>query len=290
MTGRLAREISYASSARTRTGRVLIRVMENATGRLSLIRRAAGYAEDVAQGEDFWRVMVDRYGLSLDVVGGSLDDIPARGPLILVANHPYGILDGLIMGYLLSALRGDFRILAHRVFRRAAELDRVILPVNFDATPEAARENLQARAAALDYLGRGGAIGIFPGGTVSTAAGPFGRPLDPVWRNFTARMIAKSGATVVPIFFDGANSRLFQLASHLHFTLRMGLLIREFRQRIDGPVRIAVGRPISADDLAAHRGDSVAMMDFLRRATYALSPGSLPTIGYGYEFEERYRA
>ena len=290
MTGRLEREISYASSARTRTGRVLIRVMENATGRLSLIRRAAGYAEDVAQGEDFWRVMVDRYGLSLDVVGGSLDDIPARGPLILVANHPYGILDGLIMGYLLSALRGDFRILAHRVFRRAAELDRVILPVNFDATPEAARENLQARAAALDYLGRGGAIGIFPGGTVSTAAGPFGRPLDPVWRNFTARMIAKSGATVVPIFFDGANSRLFQLASHLHFTLRMGLLIREFRQRIDGPVRIAVGRPISADDLAAHRGDSVAMMDFLRRATYALSPGSLPTIGYGYEFEERYRA
>ena len=172
MTGRLEREISYASSARTRTGRVLIRVMENATGRLSLIRRAAGYAEDVAQGEDFWRVMVDRYGLSLDVVGGSLDDIPARGPLILVANHPYGILDGLIMGYLLSALRGDFRILAHRVFRRAAELDRVILPVNFDATPEAARENLQARAAALDYLGRGGAIGIFPGGTVSTAAGP----------------------------------------------------------------------------------------------------------------------
>ncbi|MCB2118777.1 MAG: lysophospholipid acyltransferase family protein [Rhodobacteraceae bacterium] len=290
MTGRLEREISYASSARTRTGRVLIRVMENATGRLSLIRRAAGYAEDVAQGEDFWRVMVDRYGLSLDVVGGSLDDIPARGPLILVANHPYGILDGLIMGYLLSALRGDFRILAHRVFRRAAELDRVILPVNFDATPEAARENLQARAAALDYLGRGGAIGIFPGGTVSTAAGPFGRPLDPVWRNFTARMIAKSGATVVPIFFDGANSRLFQLASHLHFTLRMGLLIREFRQRIDGPVRIAVGRPISADDLAAHRGDSVAMMDFLRRATYALSPGPLPTIGYGYEFEERYRA
>ena len=290
MTGRLEREISYASSARTRTGRVLIRVMENATGRLSLIRRAAGYAEDVAQGEDFWRVMVDRYGLSLDVVGGSLDDIPARGPLILVANHPYGILDGLIMGYLLSALRGDFRMLAHRVFRRAAELDRVILPVNFDATPEAARENLQARAAALDYLGRGGAIGIFPGGTVSTAAGPFGRPLDPVWRNFTARMIAKSGATVVPIFFDGANSRLFQLASHLHFTLRMGLLIREFRQRIDGPVRIAVGRPISADDLAAHRGDSAAMMDFLRRATYALSPGSLPTIGYGYEFEERYRA
>ena len=290
MTGKLAREISYASSAQTRAGRVLIRLMENATGRLSLIRRARGYAEEVARGEDFWRVMVDRYGLGLDVVGGSLEDIPVRGPLVLVANHPYGILDGLIMGYLLSAIRGDFRLLAPRVFRRAAELDRVILPVNFDATPEAVRENLRVRADALSYLCHGGAIGIFPGGTVSTSAGPFGRPMDPVWRNFTARMIARSDATVVPIYFDGANSRLFQLASHLHFTLRMGLLIREFRQRIDRPVRLSVGRPIAARELAALRGDSKAMMDFLRRATYELSPGPVASIGYGYEFEDRYRA
>ncbi|MCV2870487.1 lysophospholipid acyltransferase family protein [Defluviimonas sp. WL0002] len=290
MNGKLARDISYSSSARSRTGRTVIRLMENVTGRLSLIRRAAGYHDDVAAGEDFWRVMVDRYGISLDVIAGSLEDIPARGPLILVANHPYGILDGLVMGYLLSALRGDFRVLAHRIFRRAAELERVILPVNFDETPAALRENLAVRAQALDYLAGGGAIGIFPGGTVSTAPRPFGRPLDPMWRNFTARMIAKSDATVVPIFFDGANSRLFQMASHLHCTLRMGLLIREFRQRIDRPVRIAVGKPIDPQELRARRGDGKAMMDFLRKATYELSPRPLPSIGYGYEFEEKYRA
>jgi hypothetical protein len=74
---------------------------------------AEGYGDEVKQGRDFWQVMVERYGLSLDVVGGSLDNIPKDGPLILIANHPYGILDGLMLGHILSQVRGDFRILAH---------------------------------------------------------------------------------------------------------------------------------------------------------------------------------
>jgi putative hemolysin len=77
---------------------------------------------------------------------------------------------------------------------------------------------------------------------VSTAAKPFGQPMDPGWRSFTAKMVAKSEATVVPVFFEGANSRLFQIASHLHTTLRMALLIKEFRSRIDEPVRVVIGR------------------------------------------------
>ena len=100
--------------------------------------------------------MVERYGLSLQVIGGSLDNIPRDGPLVVIANHPYGILDGLMLGYILSQTRGDFRILAHRVFRKAAELDRVILPISFDETREATAENLETRRVALDYLAGGG--------------------------------------------------------------------------------------------------------------------------------------
>lgn len=286
----VAREISYASSARTKGGRAVVRVLENATGRLGLIRRARGYEAEVAAGRDFWAVIVDRYGLSLEVAGGSLTDIPANGPLVLVANHPYGILDGLMMGYILSTLRGDFRIIAHRVFRKAEALDRVILPINFDETKEARRENIAVRAEALRYLGAGGAIGIFPGGGVATAATPFGRPMDPVWRNFTAKMIARSDATVVPVFFDGQTSRLFQIASHLHYTLRLGLLIKEFRARIDTPVRIVVGAPIPRARLRTFGPDAKGMMDFLRRQTYDLSPRPLQSYDYGLEFEEKYRA
>jgi putative hemolysin len=268
----------------------MIRLMENATGRIGLIRRARGYEREVAAGRDFWEVMVERYGLSLEVMRGSIESIPREGPVVVIANHPYGILDGLMLGHLLSVVRGDFRILAHKVFRKAGDLERVILPVNFAETREAQRETLATRRAALDYLAAGGCIGVFPGGTVSTAARPFSRPMDPGWRSFTARMIARSGATVVPLYFEGANSRLFQLASHLHQTLRMGLLISEFRKRVNTPVRVAIGAPIPPEDLAVHAGDARAMMDFLRRKTYELSPEPLGSYEYGFEFEERHRA
>ncbi|MCV6592504.1 MAG: lysophospholipid acyltransferase family protein [Silicimonas sp.] len=285
----VARDISYAYSAETRSGRAVIRTLENATGRLNLIKRARGYQEAVARGEDFWRVMVERYGLSLNVTGGALENIPADGPLVVVANHPYGILDGLMLGHVLSQRRaGDFRILAHRIFRKAEDLDRVILPISFDETREAMALNLETRKTALNYLRDGGAIGVFPGGTVSTSAKPFSKPMDPGWRTFTAKMIAKSDATVVPIFFEGANSRLFQVASHLHTTLRMALLIKEFKRRTDEPVNLVIGDPISRAEIDPYRKDPKAMMDFLRRRTYALSPRKLEPV-YGFEFEEKHR-
>ncbi len=286
----IARDISYAHSAQTRGGRAVIRMIENITGRIGLIRRARGYEGDVAAGRDFWQVMVERYGLSLDIAGGSLDAIPRQGPLIVIANHPYGILDGLVLGHILAQARGDFRILAHQVFRKAPDLERVILPIDFDETREAVQRNVATRRVALDYLRDGGAIGIFPGGTVSTAARPLARPMDPGWRAFTARMVAKSGATVVPICFDGHTSRLFQIASHMHYTLRMGLLIKEFARRVDTPVRVSIGAPIDPAQIAAHAHDSKAMMDFLRKATYELSPTPIESYDYGFEFEDRHRA
>lgn len=286
----VARDISYAHSAETRGGRMVIKMMENTTGRLRLIKRADGYETEVANGRDFWTVMVERYGVNLNVVGGALSNIPRDGPLILIANHPYGILDGLMMGHILSETRGDFRILANHVFRKADDLSRVVLPISFDETKEAMKLNLQKRKTALNYLGDGGAIGIFPGGTVSTGATPFSHPMDPGWRGFTARMVAKSNATVVPVFFDGHTSRLFQIASHLHSTLRMGLLIKEFKKRVDTPVDVAIGAPIGRDVLDPMAKDTRMMMDFLRKATYELSPEPLTSYDYGYEFEERHRA
>lgn len=286
----IARDISYSHSAATRGGRVMIRLMENSTGRLRLIKRARGYDSEIANGRDFWSVMVERYGLSLNVSRGSLDQVPRDGPLVLIANHPYGILDGLMMGYILNMVRGDFRILAHRIFQKAEDLERVILPISFDETREAIELNLRTRREALTYLAEGGAIGVFPGGTVSTSARPFSHPMDPGWRGFTARMIAKSNATVVPVFFDGHTSRLFQIASHVHSTLRMGLLIKEFRKRIDTPVDVVIGEPIGRDILDPLARDTKAMMDFLRKATYELSPKPLRSDELGYEFEEKHRA
>ena len=286
----VTRDFTYAHSTGSVPARLVIRALENATGRLALMRRAAGYQGDVAQGRDVWRVMMERFGLRLDVIRGSLGAIPADGPLVLVANHPFGILDGLVLGHILSAVRqGEFRIMAHQVFQRAEDLRRVILPIDFAGTRAAQAANLETRAAAIRYLRQGGAIGIFPGGTVATGARPFAEAMDPVWRGFTARMIAKSGATVVPICFEGQNSRLFQVASHLSTTLRMGLLVREFAARTDSTVRLSVGEPIPAEALRTSVSDAKQVMDFLRRRTYALSPTVSDPARLGHEFEAHYR-
>ncbi|MEO0378813.1 MAG: lysophospholipid acyltransferase family protein [Pseudomonadota bacterium] len=286
----IAREISYSHSAETKGGRALIRLMENTTGRIKLIKRAEGYEDEVAAGRDFWAVMVERYGLSLDIVGGSLDNIPRDKPLILIANHPYGILDGLMMGHILSMVRGDFRIMANSVFKKAEELNRVLLPISFDDDREAMAMNIATRKEALRYLADRGAIGIFPGGTVSTGAKPFSKPMDPGWRSFTARMVAKSDATVVPLYFDGHTSRLFQIASHMHNTLRLGLLIKEFKKRVDTPVKVVIGKPINRAVLDPMARDPKQMMEFLRKATYELNPNPVKMFDLGYEFEERHRS
>ena len=283
------RDLSYAGSAPSRAGRLLIRCLENATGRLALIRRAAGYDRDVAEGAAFFEVLRKRFGLSLDVQGGSLDLIPRTGPLIIVSNHPFGILDGLMMGHLLTQTRKDFKILANSVFNRSEDLDAMLLPISFDTTKQALALNLETRRSALDYLDRGGAIGVFPGGTVSTGDTARARPMDPRWRRFTARMIAKSHATVVPVYFHGQNSGLFQRASHLHSNLRLGLLIREFRARVDTPVTISIGKPIDRDILDPLAKDATALMDFLRETTYALSPDADPCFDLGYDFETPHR-
>lgn len=285
--GDTPREISYAYSAQSRAGRAMIRSIENLTGRPRLIRMALGYEEEVSRGRDFWEVMTERYGVALDAGPNGLEHIPREGPLVVVANHPFGILDGLALGRMLSARRPHFRIIAHKVFHKAKELEKIILPINFDETREAQKVNIETRKEAMRYLAEGGAIGIFPGGTVSTAKRPFGHPMDPVWRPFTARL-ARSGAAVVPVFFHGANSRLFQVASHLHYTLRMALLINEFGRGVGRPLKATIGAPLPQAELAARASDSRAMMDYLRDRTYLLSPDPLESLDYGFEFEEQH--
>lgn len=287
--GAAAREISYAHSARSRAGRAVIRSIENLTGRPRLIRMARGYEQEMSTGRSFWEVMTERYGVTVEVGRSELERIPREGPLVVVANHPFGILDGLAMGRLLSARRGrEFRIIAHKVFHRARELEEIILPISFEETRAAQAVNLATRKEALRYLGAGGAIGVFPGGTVSTSRRPFGQPIDPAWRGFTARLVARSDATVIPVFFHGANSRMFQIASHLHNTLRVALLIKEFGARIGGAVRVTIGAPLPRSEIGARARDSAALMDYLRDETYALSPEPFPSLDYGFEFESHY--
>ena len=285
MKKEVARDISYSSSAKSKAGRAVIRSIENITGRISLIKKAKDYENEVAAGRDFWEVILEKYNIRLNILGGSLENIPKKGPVVVVANHPYGILDGLMLGYILSTTRTDFRILAHRVFKKAQDLDKVILPINFDETRDGMAQNIETRKKAISYLSNGGCVGIFPGGTVSTSVKPFGKAMDPSWRKFTARLIAKSKAQVVPIYFEGSNSRLFQIASHLHYNLRMALLIKEFRRRTNDKVSVVVGEAFSEHKINEYKKSAEELMNFLRTETYKLSPEKTKGFDKGFDFD-----
>lgn len=282
-------DLSYAHSAQSRLGRSIIRCLENATGRSALLSRSPNLRTNMHSIQNFWHSIMEGYGVTIDIMQGELGDIPVDQPFVLVANHPYGILDGLVMGSVLAQSGANFKIIANDIFNKAREISDKILPISFKNTREAISLNLRTRKNALSHLSHGGAIGIFPGGTVSTSSKLFSQPADPAWRSFTAKMIFKSNALVVPIFFDGNTSRIFQLASHLHPNIRAGLLLREFKLRLDKPVRIVIGKPIPRCRMDLFKNDSRKIMDFLRLETYKLSPNKNQTFEYGYEFEHKHR-
>ena len=282
-------DLSYAHSAHSRLGMAVIRCLENATGRSAVLSRSPNLRTSRHSIQSFWHSIMEGYGVTIDIMQGELGDIPVDQPFVLVANHPYGILDGLVMGSVLAQSGANFKIIANDIFNKAQEISDKILPISFKNTREAISLNLRTRKNALTHLSNGGAIGIFPGGTVSTSSKLFSQPADPAWRTFTAKMIFKSNALVVPIFFDGNTSRIFQLASHLHPNIRAGLLLREFKLRLDKPVRIVIGKPIPRCRMDLFKNDPRKIMDFLRLETYKLSPNKNQTFEYGYEFEHKHR-
>lgn len=272
-------DFTYAGPSDGRLKRLAIRSIEGLTGKLRLRRLYLEFRDARALGteENFWSSAVRRLDLHLDYDITRLEAIPETGPAIVVANHPYGVLDGLIVGHLVSQRRPDFRVLANGVLTRSPDAAEFILPIDFATTPEARATNLRSRQVAQDWVRNGGVLVVFPGGTVSTAPKPFESAVDPRWRPFTAKLIQLARGPVIPICFVGQNSRLFQIASHVSDTLRLSLLFHEVANKIGSRQRIEIGEPISYAQLAAIK-DRQAVVDFLRERTYALHPD--PTLGH----------
>ena len=174
-----------------------------------------------------------------------LNKIPKTEPLIIVANHPFGIVDGMIMCDIAARVRGDFRILINSVLCVDEDLNNHFLPVDFDQTKEAIKTNIATKQKATEAIKDGIPLVIFPSGHVSTADRfGFGKVVDAPWTTFAAKLIKESNATVVPIFFRGQNSRLFHVASHISMAFRSALLLNEARKRFGKTVEIEIGDPI----------------------------------------------
>jgi putative hemolysin len=265
---------SYAAPEDSFLKRAVIRAIERSTGQPHLKRLYREFQRESEAGtthDNFFDATVRKLKLSVELDETRLLAAPKAGPLVIVANHPFGVLDGIVICHMMLKLRRDFRILTNSVLYRAPEIREWLLPVDFAETREALATNVKSRAEALKFLKAGGALVVFPAGGVSTTVKPFSRrAVDAEWKPLTAKFVLQAKAPVLPVFFHGQNSRLFQVASHVGQTLRLSLIFHEVYRRIGTKVRVSVGETIPFEAFAHSGGDKAVIMTMLREAVHAL--------------------
>lgn len=263
---------TYASDEVGQLSQHIIRFIERWTGQPRLRRMYEDYARLNRPPGLFWQDAVAMLELDLRLNRDPASGVPSTGPLVVVANHPFGVVDGLVLGWVVAQVRSDFRIMTHRILQQAREVRPYILPIDFSGTPEATISNVRSRRHARELLGRGGALVLFPAGGVAAAASCTGDAVDRPWGTFAAKLALATGADLLPVFFGGQNSRLFQVAAQIHQTLRYALLFHEVRNKIGARLDVAIGETIANDRLRAF-ADHRAATEFLRQSVHGLASG-----------------
>ncbi|AZV22283.1 GNAT family N-acetyltransferase [Mesorhizobium sp. M7A.F.Ce.TU.012.03.2.1] len=282
-------ELSYANSRQPALTRWFIHSVEGLSGR---DRYTALY--------DFWRRQVVPTGERvfsrmldlIDVRVRTSDQWPPaqlpNTPLVIVANHPFGIGDGIAVLSLAEQLGRPFRVMIHKDLLKIREMEPYSLPIDFSETKDALKNNMAVRHEAVRLLKEGVTIVVFPAGGVATAPKGFGRARDLPWKIFPARLIQDARASVIPMHFSGQNGRLFHLVSgpmnmaerdsrlakfvgKASLTLRTSLLIHEFARLSGKAIDVRVGDVLSWSELEPLR-DRKALLDRLYRGVFDLAP------------------
>ena len=265
------RRLSYAGTFKNPAKVWTIRTLEWVTAKVTLLRLIRSFEKSGAPvGVAFWSKAVRHMGIRLDTPAEEIARIPAKGPVVVVANHPSGLVDGMIMAEMVSRVRGDFKILTRSLLTGIPEIEEFMIPVPFPHEDNARELGLQMRDETMAHLAAGGVIILFPAGRVACSETFFGPAIEAEWNVFTHKMILKSGATILPIFFPGQNSRLYQIANLLSATFRQGLLLYEIRRSLFKPQRPVIGEPIPASELTKWKGNPRGFLAWLRQHTLDL--------------------
>ncbi|MDJ0859401.1 MAG: lysophospholipid acyltransferase family protein, partial [Dinoroseobacter sp.] len=245
------RNLSYARTFKDPRAAFVIRAIEMVTGKLRLLRLIRMFErQGVPHGQAFWRRSLDIMGIPLTTPAEQISNIPVSGPLVIVANHPHGLVDGMILADLIGRVRTDYKILTRSLLTDVEEIQDFMIPVPFPHEDDALRKNLEMRKAAMDHLAEDGVIVVFPSGVVASSETWFGPAIEREWNPFTAKLIQRSGAKVLPVHFPGQNSRLYQIANLISPVLRQGLLLHEVVHALNKPQAPVVGTALSDGEVA----------------------------------------
>ena len=260
---------SFADGEMGPFSNTVIRSIERFSGQPKIRKLYFDYVEEERPYASFWADALDRLSIKIDLTKEAGASIPKSGPTLVVANHPFGVIDGLVLCALMAEIRSDYKIITHRVLRQAPATMDKILPVDFDETEAALRTNIQTRKDAAAYLRQGGAVIIFPAGAISLAPNLIGDAYDKEWKTYAGKLATQPGTTTVPFLFDGQNSVLFQAARRISLTLAYSLMFREICKLMGTTVSLTMRKPLHADALA-QLSDRKAIIDHLRDHTYGL--------------------
>ncbi len=266
--------LSYANTFPHPAKRSVIRTMEWMTGKwtlLGLIRRFE--AEGVETGQGFWPHALRVMGIDLQTPAEEIANIPKTGPVIVVANHPHGLVDGMVLAELIGRVRTDYKILTRSLLTGIPEIEQFMIPVPFPHEENAIPKSLEMRRATMAHLAAGGVVALFPSGVVASSESWWGPAIEREWNPFTAKMVIKSGAAVLPIRFPGANSRAYQVADKISATIRQGLLLHEVVHALNRPQRPHVGQTFDPAEIAQRRTAPRSLMDWMREETLSLGGG-----------------
>ena len=244
-----------------------IRAMEKVTGQPKIKKLYFDYVDDERPSELFWTDALERLNISYNLHNEATAQIPRTGRLLIVANHPFGVIDGLVLCSMLSKIRDDYRIITHQVLRQAPAVMDKILPIDFAETPAALATNLNTRTEAQKFLKSGGAVIVFPAGGISLAPNFIGPAFDVEWKTFAAKLAQQQDTTVIPFFFHGRNSVLYQMARRMSVTLGYSLMFREICKQMNSEVHVTMRAPIQSDALSALTTRQ-EIIEFLRNRTY----------------------
>lgn len=260
--------LSYAREDDPVLFRAAIQTIEAISGKSTLRRLYREALRLMEEGLPFWEAGLKVLNVQFEVGGAPWCDPDPGKPLVVIGNHPYGVVDGLYISKLVYSLRSDFRLLTNEVLCRHPAVQPYLLPIDFRGTREANRINVGSRKESLSKLLEGTPLVIFPGAGVATRNRP-GGPLEELpWGNFTAKIIQQSEANILPVYFHGENSWVFHYASRFSETVRLALFLYETRKLIGKSIQVSIRPPIMFGELTSFRRRE-EMMEFLLERTLA---------------------
>jgi putative hemolysin len=230
------------------------------------IYRCVGHLEDP---ECFMRQTLEELKIEAACGPGDAGKIPSKGGCVVVSNHPFGGIEGVILAQFLLSVRKDVKILANALLDRMPQLRKLTLAVDPFGGDDAPRANLASLRQAMRWVKNGGLLLVFPAGEVAHLNLRRREICDPPWHPSVARIVHHAQATVVPVFFEGRNSLLFQAAGLLHPRLRTALLARELIGKNGTSIHFKIGNAISYRWLRQYKADD-RLLEYLRWRTHIM--------------------